>query len=94
MSLRDGLGALGIGSGFAALADLVVNGGDVLVLLSTFLLDESGLIYLFVARLSAAAPNVSWLPAGTLETATTALALMTAIFAVYRIATKFGDRLD
>ncbi|WP_144900888.1 hypothetical protein [Halobellus captivus] len=94
MSARDGLGALSVGGTFAAAADLVVNGGDVLVLLATFLLDQSGLIYLLVARLSAAAPNVSWLPAGTLEAASTAIALFTAVYALYRLTNRFTDRFD
>jgi hypothetical protein len=94
MSLSDGLGALGLGGTFAAGADLLVNGGDVLVLIATFLLDQSGLIYLLVARLNAAAPSVPWLPAGTLSTLTTAIALVSAVFALYRLANWFTDRFD
>ena len=94
MSVRDGLGALGLGGGFAAIADLVVKGGEVFVLIATFLLDQSGLVYLLVARLNAAAPNIAWLPAGTLSMATTAIALVSAVFALYRIANRFTDRFD
>ncbi|MFD1601034.1 hypothetical protein [Halobellus rarus] len=94
MSVRDGLGALSIGGGFAAIADLVVNGGDVLVLILTFLLDQSGLVYLLIARLEAAAPNVAWLPAGTLSTLSTAIALVTAVYTLYRLANRFADRFD
>ena len=94
MSLRDGLGAAGIGGTFAALADFVVNGGDVLLMIAMFLLDQSGLVYLVVGRLAAAAPNVAWLPAGTLSAASTAIALLSAVYALYRIANRFTDRFD
>jgi hypothetical protein len=94
MSLRDGLGALGIGGTFAALADFVVNGGDVILMVLMFALDQSGLLLLLVGRLSAAAPNVAWLPAGTLSAASTAIALVSAVYALYRIANRFTDRFD
>mgnify|MGYP000100227623 CR=1 FL=1 len=94
MSLRDSLGALSIGGTFAAIADLVVNGGDVLLLILTFLLDQSGLLFLVVGRLEAAAPNVAWLPAGTLSTLSTVIALVSAVFALYRLANRFSDRFD
>ena len=94
MSVRDGLGAVGLGRTFAAFADVLVNGGDVLLMIGMFLLDQSGLVYLVVGRLAAAAPNVAWLPAGTLSAASTAIALVSAVFALYRIANRFTDRFD
>jgi hypothetical protein len=94
VSVRDGLGAVGIGGSFAAIADVLVNGGDVLLMIAMFLLDQSGLVYLLVGRLAAAAPNVAWLPAGTLSAASTAIALVSAAYALYRIANRFTDRFD
>ena len=94
MSLRDGLGAVGLGGTFAAVADVLVNGGDVIVMILMFFLDQSGLVYLLVGRLAAAAPNVAWLPAGTLSAASTAIALVSAAYALYRIANRFTDRFD
>ncbi len=94
MSLRDGAGALSVGGTFAAAADFVINGGEVFIMLASFLLNESGLLLLFVGRLSTAAPNVPWLPAGTLEAIATAIALVSAVWALYRLANRFTDRFD
>jgi hypothetical protein len=37
---------------------------------------------------------VAWLPAGTLSAASTAIALVSAAYALYRIANRFTDRFD
>jgi len=92
MSKRDGGLALGIGGSFAAVADLLVNGGDVLLLALDFFLNQSGLIYMITARLAAAAPDVPWLPAGTLSAAATALSLITAAYGLYRLAKNISEK--
>lgn len=92
MSLRDSSLAITVGGTFAAVADLFVNGGDVLLMGLELFLDQSGLVYLIVGRLAAAAPNVPWLPAGLLQTASTAIALVTAAYGLYRLLKNISNR--
>ncbi|GAB7011768.1 hypothetical protein [Halolamina salina] len=92
MSKRDGGLALGIGGVFAAGADLLINGGGALMLALDFFLNQSGLIYMVTARLAAAAPNVAWLPVGLFSSLSTAIALVTAVYGLYRIAKNLNER--
>lgn len=94
MSLRDVGSALGIGGALAFVADFAINGGDALIVLISFILDQNGLIYLLMSRLSAAAPEIGWLPAGLLNKLTVALALLSATIALFRLAKTLTERYD
>lgn len=94
MSLRDGAIATGFGTTFGFAADLLINGGEVIALLASFLVDNGGLLYLLLSRLLSAAPNVAWLPAGKLETAFTVVSLLLAAFALYRLARRAGGQIS
>lgn len=85
---KDAGGALGLGGTLAVLTDWLVTGGEAVVVVVTMLVDQQGLIYLFFSRLASAAPNIPWLPAGALGTVTTALALFSAAYALYRISKR------
>jgi len=94
MSKRDGGIALGIGSVFAAGADLLVNGGSVLLLAFDVFLNQSGLLYMITSRLAAAAVNVAWLPVGIFSTLSTGIALVTAAYGLYRLINRLTDKRE
>jgi len=94
MSKRDGGLALGIGSVFAAGADLLVNGGSVLLLAFDFFLNQSGLLYMITSRLAAAAVTVAWLPVGIFSTLSTGIALVTAVYGLYRLVKNLKKRRE
>lgn len=94
MSFRDGILASGVGGTFAIGADLIINGGEVLALLATILLENGGLVYIILSRLLSAAPEVAWLPAAKLQTAFTVVSLLLAAFALYRLARRAGRSIS
>lgn len=86
MSYRDGFLAGGVGSVFALLADLVINAGEGIVFVVAILADQSGIVYLLLSRLLAAAPEVAWLPYTRIRTAFTVLSLILAAVALIQLA--------
>ncbi|MFW6382841.1 MAG: hypothetical protein ACOCZD_02250 [Haloferacaceae archaeon] len=94
MSWRDGAIAGGAGGTFAVGADLLINGGEVVFALFGVLLDQSGLVYLLLSRLLAAAPHVGWLPTAEIELAFTVVSLLLAVFALYRLTKRSKRELS
>lgn len=94
MSVRDGLLAGGVGSVFAVLADLLVNGGEVILLVGAVLVEQSPLVYLLLSRLVAAAPNVSWLPTAEIQTAFTLVSLALAVVALVQLVRSTRASVD
>ena len=88
MSARDGLLAGGVGSVFAVLADLLINGGEIILTIVLVAAEQSGLVYLLLSRLVAAAPNVSWLPAAEIRTAFTVVSLLLALVALIQLVRR------
>lgn len=85
MSARDGVLAGGVGSVFAVLADLLVNGGEIVIWMIALLAEQGGLVYMLLSRLLAAAPNVSWLPTEEIELAFTVVSLFLALVALVQL---------
>ena len=85
MSARDGLLASGVGSLFAVVADLLINGGEALVFVFALLAEQGGLVYLLLSRLVAAAPEVAWLPTDQIRTAFTVVSLLLAVVALVQL---------
>lgn len=94
MSLRDGILAGGVGGTFGILADILINGGEVVLMLFFALADQGGLVYLLLSRLVAAAPNVAWLPAEEIRTAFTVVSLLLAAVALIQLARSTRRSLD
>lgn len=94
MAVRDALQGTGIGAAFGAVADLLLTGGDTVWFLVDLLIDQGPLLFLFVSRLRSVAPSIEWLPAGTLQTAYTAIAALLAIVALYRLAKNLSKRFN
>ena len=92
MSIKDGALASGIGSTAALGVDLLLNGGEVILMGISILMDQSTLIYLLLSRLRSAAPNVAWLPGAELNMAFTAVSLLLAVFALYRLSRNISNR--
>ena len=88
MSARDGLLAGGVGSVFAVFADLLVNGGEIILTVVMIAAEQSGLVYLLLSRLVAAAPNVPWLPAAEIRTAFTVVSLLLALVALIQLVRR------
>lgn len=94
MSARDGLLASGVGGLFAVVADLLINGGQVLIMAIAVLAEQSGLVYLLLSRLVAAAPDIAWLPTGTIRTAFTAVSLLLAVVALIQLVRSTRQSID
>lgn len=94
MSLRDGAVAGGAGGVFAIAADLLVNGGEVFLMLFSVLMDQSGLVYLLLSRLLAAAPEVAWLPTAKIQMAFTVVSLFLAAVALFQLARRSGRAIS
>lgn len=89
MDLKGLAGATGAGGTFAVSADVLVNGGEVVLWLVGFLVDQGPLIYLLLARLTTLAPEVSWLPADRIQTAFLVVAAVVFVLALYRLVNNF-----
>jgi hypothetical protein len=93
MSARDGAVASAVGSTAGLAIDILLNGGEILIWVGTLLMDQSGLIYLLLSRLLAAAPNVAWLPATQLERLFTAVSLVLAALVLFRLLKNLSQRV-
>lgn len=85
MDLKELLGAGGVGGTFAAVADVVVTGGDVVFWLMSFAVDQGPLLYVLLARLSVIAPEIPWLPTSRIESALMVVAAVVALLSLYRL---------
>lgn len=92
MALRDIGAGGGVGIAFGAVADLLVTGGDMVMLLVDLGIDLGPLLYLLLSRLLAAAPQISFLPENSIRTAFTAISLFLALGALYRIVKRLAAR--
>lgn len=86
---RDSIAATGAGTLFAIAADLIVNSGEIILLLGMFLVENGAIVHVLLARLLAAAPNVEWLPVARLETWFTVVSLALAALAVIQLTRNF-----
>lgn len=94
MSFRDGALASTVGSVFAVGIDILLNGGEVILILISILAEQSGLVYLLLARLVSAAPNVAWLPTTQIEIAFTVVSLLLAGVALIQLLRNVSRRLQ
>jgi len=91
MGLRDVLGAGGIGGVFAAVADLLVTGGDVVWFLVEFLIDAGPLLYVLMARLSVLAERLEWIPMGSIRPLMLGFAGLSFAVLGYRLLTNLVE---
>lgn len=85
MDIKNILGAGGIGTGFALVADVLFTGGDFLFWAGEFLIAQGPLIYVLLSRLMVLAPDVSWLPEGSIQLALQAGAVVVVAIYGYRL---------
>lgn len=90
MSWKDGLFAGGAGGATAAVADLLVNGGDLLFWLVSVLIDQGPLVYLLLSRLARLAPEIEWLPAAAIRRAMLAVSLILVGVALAKLLSRFA----
>lgn len=90
MDIRDIGGATGLGGAFAAVADVVVTGGDAVFWIAGFALDQGPLLYVLLGRLVSLAPAVDWLPSSQIQTAFYVVAAVVAAVSLYRLIRRFG----
>lgn len=89
--VRDGLAALGTGGLLASLLDLFANGGDVLLEVTLFLVENSSLLVLFSSRLRQLAPEVAWIDVGTVDQLLLLVTVVSLVFTVYRLYRRWDD---
>lgn len=81
-----------VGTFFAVLADVLVNGGEIIAIVGLVLVDQLPVLYTALAAFTAAAPGVGWLPQGALSTLFTAVALAVGVITLVRFAQSTRDR--
>lgn len=88
--VRDVLGGGGLAGG---LADLLINGGDVVFALLGFVSESIGVWLALASQLVGLSDRLSWLPSGVAETALVVVSVLFVVVTAGRLLDRARDRL-